>query len=486
MIRNSKKPTLYSMLAVTLICILAIAAVFYTRPDTLTVYYHSAGLTEKPAVKKIDSEYIEVLELDLSDDNTLVLKVRGLKPCNSCDVVLGFDDDDYNYMFVFSVDERHAVVNRSDSNFANSHIVILITVVWAWLCTLIFAAAYFRQKKYSIYSYNTIIYFGFGLFFLMTALLLSFRFLPSVLDPSKLEMMSFYSTLGNSGYIYLLNSLPLMFIMSVCLFVSNIALWKREGRGFANTVAMILGFVLTGGIFFLSFLGSFAQGHIPTARLIQTAINSIGAVFLYLECMWIGAAHAGIVTARQKADTDRDYLIILGCGIRDDGTPTPLLKGRCDAAISFYNRQLEKTGKKAKFIASGGQGSDEIIPEAESMKNYLVSQGISENDIIMENRSTTTLENFKFSKKLIPESDAKIAFFTTKYHVFRSGIWARRAGFSRDLVQGEGSSTRWYFWPNAFVREFAGLMTNHKLKQILIIVFLVFIQAVMTMAFYLR
>lgn len=63
---------------------------------------------------------------------------------------------------------------------------------------------------------------------------------------------------------------------------------------------------------------------------------------------------------------------ILGCGIRKDGTLLPLLKGRVDKAIESYNKQLEATGKKAVFVPSGGQGSDEIISEGEAMKRYLI------------------------------------------------------------------------------------------------------------------
>ena len=75
----------------------------------------------------------------------------------------------------------------------------------------------------------------------------------------------------------------------------------------------------------------------------------------------------------------------------------------------------------------------------------------------MEDKSATTYENMKFSKALIEErkKDAKVIFSTTNYHVFRSGILAGKVGLR---VLGIGSKTKWYFWPNAFVREFIGLL----------------------------
>jgi uncharacterized SAM-binding protein YcdF (DUF218 family) len=50
-----------------------------------------------------------------------------------------------------------------------------------------------------------------------------------------------------------------------------------------------------------------------------------------------------------------------------------------------------------------------------------------------------------------------VAFSTTNYHVFRGGMFAREAGMH---ASGMGSKTKWYFWPNAEVREFVGLIVN--------------------------
>lgn len=284
------------------------------------------------------------------------------------------------------------------------------------------------------------------------------------------NMFTFSNSIYSSASNYAMISFPILLILTLGLIISNLVLWRKEGRSFTNRVGTIFGIILTLGDLAVIVVPGSIDGYIPVVRIQLAVVNGLSAVFLYLESMWLGAVAAGLTTARMKADCDRDYLIILGCGMRADGTPTPLLQGRCDKALAFYHRQLETSGKKAKFITSGGQGSDEPVSESECMKNYLVSQGIGEDEIIMENRSTTTMENFRFSKELIPEEDAKCAFFTTRYHVFRSGIWARRAGFARTAIQAEGASTKWYFWPNAFVREFAGLMTQHRLKQAAIII----------------
>ena len=120
--------------------------------------------------------------------------------------------------------------------------------------------------------------------------------------------------------------------------------------------------------------------------------------------------------------------------------------------------------------------------------------------MLLEDRSTDTAENMKFSKELIlaesqrredeaaggPRPDGSgeepiVAFSTTNYHVFRSGLKSRRVKL-RSL--GMGCKSKWYFWPNAAVREFVGLLTQHRLKQALILLSLIVFYTILTVASY--
>ena len=53
---------------------------------------------------------------------------------------------------------------------------------------------------------------------------------------------------------------------------------------------------------------------------------------------------------------DKDFVIILGSKINNDGTLPPLLKGRVDKAIDFGNKQYESTKKKIIYVPSGATG----------------------------------------------------------------------------------------------------------------------------------
>ena len=66
------------------------------------------------------------------------------------------------------------------------------------------------------------------------------------------------------------------------------------------------------------------------------------------------------------------------------------------------------------------------------MKGYLLEQGIPESDIILEDRSTTTLENLQFSKDIIDSFEGRkyTVLVTSNYHVYRALRYCRRYGIS--------------------------------------------------------
>ena len=145
-----------------------------------------------------------------------------------------------------------------------------------------------------------------------------------------------------------------------------------------------------------------------------------------------------------------------------------LLKGRADKAIEFGKMQKENSGKEIIYIPSGGKGNDEVISEAEAIRNYLLEQGISKDNIIIENKSTSTKENMKFSKEKINniKKDSKIIFSTTNYHVFRSGVIANNEGIE---CEGIGSKTKWYFYTNSLLREFFANLITERGKHFVLI-----------------
>ena len=154
-------------------------------------------------------------------------------------------------------------------------------------------------------------------------------------------------------------------------------------------------------------------------RAIIILILLIVASFLIIEGLIL-------INGRKQSEEEVNYLIVLGARLYGD-IPSPALVERLKIAKSYL---IEN--KDIKVIVSGGQGADELIPEAEAMKRYLIDNGIAENRIILEDKSTSTFENLKFSLDLINDTKSngnpKILIATNKYHIFRSKFIAKRLG----------------------------------------------------------
>lgn len=362
--------------------------------------------------------------------------------------------------------------------------VCILLDVYSLCVMIMLIAAFFKQLQYNPYSYNTIYYISFAILMLtvlFTGVYTAFRFLRA---NAVYNLESLFGFFKSTGDLFMLISFPFIFIFSAGLFISNISLIRHEGFRFVNILGILLALALVFANVFL-FMGNYYVTGSEFEVMIHDLIFSfLSTVYLYYECMLIGTIVADVIAARHEPEPGRDFVIILGCGLRKDGTPTPLLKGRCDRALEYAKMQEEKTGKKVMFITSGGQGPDEAVSESAAMKSYLIENGISPERIIEEDKSASTYENMLFSKEKIQvvNPEGKVLFSTTNYHVFRSGIWARRV---KMRAVGIGAPTKWYFWPNASVREFLGLLTAHRGKQALILAGLITVYIALTLLQYL-
>ena len=354
---------------------------------------------------------------------------------------------------------------------------IILTLYFA-CAVILLMRAYFGQLRYNPYSYNTILYPGFALF----CLFLFATFLTVTMRSEGRSSLEMLFMLLHSAKNYILMTMPLLLCFSLALFISNVSLIRHEGRRFVNILGMILAFLIMAGAALIAVLDLHSAVSGKGSLAENLIVNLLAAFYLYFECMILGSIAADVLAARYVPEPDQDYLIVLGCGLKKDGTPTPLLRGRLEAALRFSERQREETGKEAVFVVSGGQGPDEVQSEAASMRDWLIEKGVAENRIILEDRSTDTAENMRFSKAKIEAAGmGRVAFFTTNYHVFRAGLKARQVKLR---AVGMGAPTKWYFWPNAAVREFVGLLTEHRLKQGLLLLGLAAVYTALTVLVY--
>lgn len=161
-----------------------------------------------------------------------------------------------------------------------------------------------------------------------------------------------------------------------------------------------------------------------------------------------------VKNASYIAPKGADAMIVLGSGLKGSEV-TKTLANRLDKAIEYYNN----AESKPIIVVSGGQGSNELVPEAFAMKQYLIKNNIPENMIIEENQSHNTRQNFQYSKVLLDSyfssSSYSIVYVTNHFHTFRAGLLAKKMGFEGF---GAGAKSPPVMIANYYFREYFSML----------------------------
>lgn len=160
---------------------------------------------------------------------------------------------------------------------------------------------------------------------------------------------------------------------------------------------------------------------------------------------------------------DTDCVIVLGAKMRGN-TVSRALADRLDAAYAYATAE---GNEDVLIIVSGGQGTDEIMTEAAGMKAYLVEKGLDESRILMEDKSTNTMENLEFSYEIIKErfgENANVAICTSNFHVYRAILLAENMGMKN--ISGLAAYTKPVLLPNSAVRECLALVKEWMIGNI--------------------
>lgn len=244
-------------------------------------------------------------------------------------------------------------------------------------------------------------------------------------------------------------------ILSILLIINGFIVARKEGFSKTALVSPAVGLAI------IVFFGAACAFVIHTN---EPVLISVMFLFIVMELFYVGFTLLSfflysLFYMLLPKKVRCDYIIVNGAGLLDGDRISPLLAGRLDKALEVY----EKSGRKAKFLVSGGKGNDETVSEAEAMKNYLLQQGISKDDILTEDKSKTTYENLKFSKRIIDELNpgkrCRCLFVTSNYHVFRTSMFAKKLHLK---AEGVGCKTAHYYWPSAFLREYIAVFVKYK------------------------
>ena len=212
------------------------------------------------------------------------------------------------------------------------------------------------------------------------------------------------------------------------------------------------------GLFFLGLaalcviwltLGKLAEKHHLFSWCKRIFLVGVSAVILLLGCI------EGVILSygeTYQPTLPVDAVIILGAGVNGT-TPSVALQTRIDKAAEYI---FTYGHGDVPIVLSGGQGSGEDISEAEAMYCGLVDRSNTEPLFLLEDQSTSTAENFAFSKALLEEygldtENATIAVVTNDFHIYRSRLIAEREGLHTIGVPAE--LPWWWLTANYYLRE---------------------------------
>lgn len=146
-----------------------------------------------------------------------------------------------------------------------------------------------------------------------------------------------------------------------------------------------------------------------------------------------------IITTEEASGMDADCIIVLGAGVKADGTPSWMLEDRIIIGEELYN-----AGASGKILMSGDHGTLEY-DEVNTMKDYAIADGIPSGDIFMDHAGFETYDTMYRAKEVFGAK--KVIIVTQKYHMYRALYIAKKLGMDAYGVTSDlrGYSNKQYY-----------------------------------------
>lgn len=158
-------------------------------------------------------------------------------------------------------------------------------------------------------------------------------------------------------------------------------------------------------------------------KLIKLLIKIFLALAIVLELLVI-------FNNSKRPTTSPEYIIVPGARCKNN-EPMLALKYRLDAAYEYYT-----INDDVKIITTGAESQGETISEAMAAKNYLVSLGVDESDVITEEHSKNTIENLEYASD-IAGKDKEYLIVSNGFHMFRIDLISKYLGIKHELYSAK-------------------------------------------------
>ena len=129
-----------------------------------------------------------------------------------------------------------------------------------------------------------------------------------------------------------------------------------------------------------------------------------------------------------KLPNDFDCILILGAGVRADGSPTPMLNDRLTVGLEAYLQ------KKSRTILLSGDSEHSDYTETATMRSVLIENGVDPQSIICDGYGLSTYESLVRAKEVYGYK--KILIVSQKYHLHRAIYIAQELGLTAYGLDG--------------------------------------------------
>ena len=141
-----------------------------------------------------------------------------------------------------------------------------------------------------------------------------------------------------------------------------------------------------------------------------------------------------IVTADQLAEMEGEFdcILVLGCRVYADGTPSAMLSDRLTTAIGLYESEISK-----KILMSGDSRSV-WYDETGAMKEVALTGGVPEEAILTDPMGLSTYDSI--ARLLRVWSGKRVVIVTQEYHLYRALYIAEKLGIEAYSVSADQRS----------------------------------------------
>lgn len=187
------------------------------------------------------------------------------------------------------------------------------------------------------------------------------------------------------------------------------------------------------------------------AACVVLGLGVLGAAAVLGINLWVtGSVSCRILTQEQAAFIeDVDCVVVLGCQVRSDGSPSHMLEDRLKRSVALY-----EAGAAPKLLMSGDHGTV-TYDEVNAMKRYALEAGVPSEDVFMDHAGFSTYETVYRAKEIFGAD--KVIIVTQQYHLYRALYIAQALG-----IEAYGVAADYRQYSGQFARDLREVLARVK------------------------